>query len=143
MALTVTASPCLFSKKNGLIMPLGQNPHQTVTRSGGVGLSMYACGFSVAQMPAKIKMSFIWKDDFFAKIGIFCKSIAGPLVQAYRQPYSFGGSIKLIICQIGHEVSVAIHAIYISWKKMLDGGSYRNVFILYQALIWNSCRYTY
>ena len=29
-------------------------------------------------------MSFIWKDDFFsfAKIGIFCKSIAGPLSEA-------------------------------------------------------------
>ena len=33
------------------------------------GFSMYAC--------------FIWKDDFFfAKIGIFCKSIAGPLSEA-------------------------------------------------------------
>ena len=27
--------------------------------------------------PAKIKMGSIWKDDFFSKIGIFCKSIAG------------------------------------------------------------------
>ena len=37
---------------------------------------------------------------FFAKIGIFCKSIAGPLhsiVQTYTQPYSFGWRIKLII----------------------------------------------
>ena len=33
-------------------------------------------------IPAKIKMSFIWQDDFFAKIGIFCKSIAGPLSEA-------------------------------------------------------------
>ena len=48
---------------------------------------MYAYGFSVPQMlqillvyiPANIKISFIWKDDFFAKIGIFCKSIADPL----------------------------------------------------------------
>ena len=41
--------------------------------------AMYACGFHI---PAKIKMSFFWKDDFFfffAKIGIFCKSVAGPL----------------------------------------------------------------
>ena len=42
-------------------------------------------------------LSFIWKDDFFfAKIGIFCKSIAGQVpsvVQAYMQPYSFGGGI--------------------------------------------------
>ena len=35
---------------------------------------------------------------FFAKIGIFCKSIAGPLSEAYTQTYSFGGRIKLIIC---------------------------------------------
>ena len=40
--LTATASPCSFSKKNGLIMPLDQNPHQTVTRFGCVGFSMYA-----------------------------------------------------------------------------------------------------
>lgn len=33
-------------------------------------------------IPAKIKMSFIRKNDFFCKIGIFCKSIAGPLSEA-------------------------------------------------------------
>ena len=76
-------------------------------------------------IPAKIKMSFIWKDDlffffFFAKISIFCKSIAGPLpsvVQGYTRPYSFGGRIKLIICQIRLELSVTIHEISSSWKK--------------------------
>ena len=50
--------------------------------------------------------------SFFVKIGIFYKSIAGLLpsvVQAYTQPYSFGGRIKLIICQIKHELSVIIH----------------------------------
>ena len=31
---------------------------------------------------AKIKMSFIWKYDLFAKVGIFCKSIAGLLSEA-------------------------------------------------------------
>ena len=31
-------------------MPLNQNPHQTVTRFGRVGFSMYAWGFSVPQM---------------------------------------------------------------------------------------------
>ena len=60
-------------------------------------------------------MSFIRKDDFFfAKIGIFCKSI---VVQAFTQAYSFGGRIKLIICQIRLELSAAIHEISISWKK--------------------------
>ena len=49
---------------------------------------------------AKINMSFIWKDDFFAKIDIFCKSITGPLpsfVQAYTQTYSFVQYIELIV----------------------------------------------
>ena len=67
-------------------------------------------------IPAKIKMSFFGRDDFFffAKIDIFCKSIAAPLpsiVQQYTQPYSFGGRIKLITCQIRHELSVTIHEI--------------------------------
>ena len=66
-------------------------------------------------IPAKIKMRFIRKYDFFfAKIGIFCKSIAGPLPsvnQAYTEPCSFGGRIKLIICQVRHELSVTIHYI--------------------------------
>ena len=43
---------------------------------------------------------------YFAKIGIFYKSIAGTLasvVQAYTQAYSCGERIKRIICQIRHE----------------------------------------
>ena len=40
------------------------------------------------------------------------------------QPYSFGGRIKLINCQIRHELSVTIHEISAGWKKMLDGGPY-------------------
>ena len=107
-------------------MPLDQNPHQTVTRFVCVGFSMYACGFSVPQMrqfclftyPPRSKWASSEKMIFFSKIGIFCKSIAGPLpsvVQAFTQPYSFGGSIKLIICQIRHELSV--HEISTSWKK--------------------------
>ena len=72
-------------------------------------------------IPAKIKMSLSWKDDFFfAKIGIFCKSIAGPVPrvdQACTQPYSFGGRIKLIICQIMRELSVTVDEISTSWKK--------------------------
>ena len=43
---------------------------------------------------------------------------------AYTQPYSFGGRIKLIICQIGHELRVTIHEISTSWKKTLEGGPY-------------------
>ena len=99
--LTVTAFSCSFSKKNNPIMPLEQNPHHTVTRFGCVGFSMYACGFSVPQfcatillvyIPAKIKMSFIWKDDFFfAKIGIFCRSQAHLAKRINNHIYSAEG----------------------------------------------------
>ena len=60
------------------------------------------------------------KRWFFGNIDIYCNSIAGPLhsvIEAYTQPYSFHGRIKLIICQIRHELSVTIHEISISWKK--------------------------
>ena len=48
------------------------------------------------------------------------------VVQAYTQPYSFGGRIKLIICQIRHELCVTIHEISTSWTKTLDGRPYIN-----------------
>ena len=57
----------------------------------------------------------------FAKIDMFCKSIAGPLpsvIQAYIQPYSCGGRIKLIICQIRLEISITIREISTSWKNV-------------------------
>ena len=134
--MTVTASLSLLSKTNGPIMPLDQNPHQTVTHLGWVGFSMYACGFSVLQMqqlclftyPPRSKLASSENILFFvAKIGIFCKSISGPLpsvVQTYTQPYSFGGRMQLIISQIRDELSVTIHEISTSWKKTLDGGTY-------------------
>ena len=64
-------------------------------------------------IPAKITMSFIWKDDFFCQnrhlllVDLRCTS----------QRCSFGGRIKLIICQTRHELNVTIHEISISWKK--------------------------
>ena len=66
------------------------------------------------------------KRWFFSNIGIFCKSIADPC--------SFGGRLKLITCQIRHELSVTIHQISTSWKKTLDGGPiictyYRFIFL--------------
>ena len=112
----------------GPIMPLDQNPHLTVTRFGCVSLSMYACGFSVTQMyiDAKIKMSFIWKDDFFLTKSPLSASrsqaVFYSFVQEYTQPYSFGGRKKQIICQIRHELSVTIHEISSSWKKKTLGG---------------------
>ena len=166
-------------------MPLDQNPHQTGTRFGCVGFSMYACWFSVTQMrqfclftypPRYIWLQLLNQSNFvchhakvfmqnsskwwlrnvhllrttvelmlmafhihilpqqqysvlafyrrgyasffhyFHKITnirswrcfssskirtqfshIFCNVT---IVQAYTQPYSFGGSLKVIICQI-------------------------------------------
>ena len=130
--MTVTSSPCSFLNKNGPIMPLDQNLRQTVTRFGCIGFSMYACEFSVPQMrqfclftyPPRLKWASSEKVIFFTKIGILCKSIAGPLITVYTQPYSFGGEIKLIIWQIRHVLSVTIHEISTSWKKRKDGGPY-------------------
>ena len=81
---------CSFSKANGPIMPLVQNPHQTVTGFGCVGFSMCACWFSVLQTlqfclfpyPPRTKWASSEKMIFFAKIGIPCKSMAGPLREA-------------------------------------------------------------
>ena len=40
-------------------------------------------------LPAKFKMSFIWKDDlFFAEIGISCKSSAGRLNERYTSVWT-------------------------------------------------------
>ena len=79
-------------------------------------------------IPAKIKMSFIWKDDFSLPKSTYSVSwsvaIFPSVVQAYTQPYSYGGRIQLIICQIRHELSVSIHEISTSWKKTLGGGPY-------------------
>ena len=67
-------------------MTLDQNPRWTVTRFWCVGISMYACRFSVPQMRQfclpRSKWASSEKKIFFVEIGIFCKSIAGPLSEA-------------------------------------------------------------
>ena len=84
------------------------------------------CGFSMPQMrqfclftyPPRSKWaSYAKMIFFFVKIGIFCKSIAGPLpsvVEAYTQPYLFGGRVKgpntlscLLSSPFGHWDSMA------------------------------------
>ena len=78
--------------------------------------------FCLFTYPPRSKWTSSEKMTVFAKIGNFCKSIAGPLpsvAKAYTQPYSLGG----IICQISHEVSITIHEIITCWKKTLNGGS--------------------
>ena len=71
-------------------MLLEQNPHQTEPRFRCVGFSMYACDFSVPQLQQFCLFTYAprskWapseKMIFFAKIGIFCKSIAGAISDA-------------------------------------------------------------
>ena len=120
--LTVTASPNLFLKKNGPIMPLDLIPHQTVAFFGCVGFAMYACRFSVPQnatlllvyIPAKIKLSFNWAtDDFFLPRS--ASTINWSQVHLAKRKrigwsYSFSGEIKLIIYQIRPEPSVTYHS---------------------------------
>ena len=48
--LAVTAVSCSFSKKNGPIMLPYQNPHQTITHRGCIGLKMMTVGFSEPHM---------------------------------------------------------------------------------------------
>ena len=113
-------TPCLFSKKSGPIMP----PHQTVTRFGCVGFSMYACGFSVPQIylftcPPRSKWASSEKMIFLPK-----SSSSVSRSQAHFPV--FGRRIKLIICQVWHELSVTIREISTSWKKTLDGGQDTN-----------------
>ena len=102
-------------------MPLNQNPYQIVNRLGAsafqcmrVGFLCLKCDNFACLHTRQDQNKLHLKRLFFAKIGIFCKSIVGPLpsiVQAYTQPYSFGGSMKQIICQIRQELSVTIHEI--------------------------------
>ena len=50
--------------------------------------------------------------DFQSNVAVFPS-----IIQAYTQPYSFGGRIKLIILQIKYELNVTIHEISTIWKK--------------------------
>ena len=128
--LTVTVSPCSFSKKKKKWPNYASGQKSApnsdsfwVRRLFNVCVRIFCATNAtilLVYIPAKIKMSFNWKYDFFAKIGIFCKSITGPLpnvVQVYTQKYSFGWRIKLIICQIRYELSVIIYEIRTSCKK--------------------------
>ena len=91
------------------------------------GFSMYACGFSVLQMrqfclfnnPPRSKWASSEKMIFFPKsASSVSRSVAifSSLVKAYTQSYSFGGRMKLIICQIRHELCYH-YEICTSWKK--------------------------
>ena len=110
-----------------------------------LGVSAFQCvrapnvTIFLVYISAKIKITFIWKDDFFflPKSASVSRSYAifPSVVQAYTQPYSLGGRIKLIICQIRHELGITTHEISTSRKKTLDGGP--NIYELYLILIWS------
>ena len=50
ISVTVIAAPCSFLKKNDLMTPPDQNPHQKVTRCGCISFSMIMFVFSEPQM---------------------------------------------------------------------------------------------
>ena len=98
--------------------------NQTVTRFGCVGFQCMRAGFlfpkcdNFACLHTRQDQNELHlKRGFFAKISIFCKSIDFSVVQAYTQPYLFGGRIKLIIYQIRHKLSVTIYEISTSCPK--------------------------
>ena len=114
-----------FSKKNGPIMSPDQNPHQTVTLFVCVGFPMYACpkcdNFACLHT-RQVQNELHLKSWYFCQIVKSNVAIFPCVIQGYTHPYSFGGRIKLVICQIRHDLSVTIHEISTSWKKTLDGG---------------------
>ena len=134
-------------------MPLDQNPHQTVTRFECVGYLMSACEFFVSQKrqfclfttyPPRSK--WVSSEKMIFSLPKSASSVSrsqahlAKRIQAHTQPYSFGGRIKLIICQIRHELSVTIYEINTSWKKTLDGGHYiSRIFLL--LLVQNRISY--
>ena len=70
----------------------------------------YASGSKSA--PNSMRAGFLCPkfDNFAAKIKMSRSQAHLPKrIQAYTQPYPFGGRIKLIIYQIRHELSVTIH----------------------------------
>ena len=57
-----------FRRKIVPIIPLDQNPHQTVTQCFNVCVRVFCAPKAtilLVYIPAQIKMSFIWKDEFF------------------------------------------------------------------------------
>ena len=59
-----------------------------------------------------------WFSFFLPKSTSSISRSQASIVQTYTQPYSFGIRIKLIICQIRHELSVTIQEISTSWKNV-------------------------
>ena len=122
--------PHSFDRRKDKTYYLDQNLHQTVTRLKCAGFSINAWRVSVPQMwqfclftyPPRSKWASSEKMIFFLlkSASSISRSVAIflSIVRAYTQLDSFGGKIKLIICQIRHELSVTIHEISTNWKKV-------------------------
>ena len=81
-----TTSALRLIMRSSKIMPLEQNPHQTVTPFCASAFQCMRAGFLCPKsdnfaffIPGKIKMSFIWKDDFFCQTWHL---LYGPLSEA-------------------------------------------------------------
>ena len=105
-------------KKYGKNSHLSSLPHQT---SNILSQIIYICMYIV------LKAHHTHQDQYELHLKrwkncIFCKSTAGPPSEAYAQQYSFDGRIKLIICQIRHELSVTIYEILdeknVKWRTL-------------------------
>ena len=79
--------------QHGPIMPLDQNPHQTVTRYVCVVFSMYACAFSVPQMrqfclftyPPRSKWVLSEKMIFFRKTASYVSRSQAPFSALFKR----------------------------------------------------------
>ena len=74
-------------------------------------------------IPAQIKMSFNWKDDFFLpKSASSVSQSQAHFPELFDRIHNHIRSAKGLNCQIRHELSVTIDEISTSWKKTLNGG---------------------
>ena len=89
--------------------------HALVYRWGCPSLSFFLYETDGASLLPKSVRNFLTHfHDFQTNVAILPS-----VVQAYTQPYSLGGRIKLIVWQIRHELSVTIHEISTSSVKNL------------------------
>ena len=110
-------------------MPLDQNPHQRVTRSGCVGFSMYVCGFSVPQM-RQFCLGHQDRNDLHRKRWYFLSKSASSVsrTQAHltkRKPnWTLYGVIPRSLCKIRlNDVS----EMFKCWERrriVVDGASH-------------------
>ena len=111
------SAPAANSRVYALLLAL----HALVYRWGGQFLSLFSQGNEHTELTVLLFLQNPYAifahilqhyHNFQCNVAIFPS-----IFQEYTQSYSFGGGIKLIICQIRHELSVTIHEISTSWKR--------------------------